>query len=187
METVTLDNGQVWAKANLCDVEGLTKAADDASFLTLTLRKTPAYILTQSAGVLYNTYAVSVVLRNRDFGDDLKVPTKEELGKLLPGAVAQQGPEGRVHYEGRYTDEAGMIHAMEIKLGGYFMEKTILTIAADAWWADVTESTQNNCAFLVSTDDLLGAKVMDLPSPKISQKEEDVFGFSVRLIKRTGN
>ncbi len=114
-ETVTLPNGQVWAKSNLRDVTGLTKAMDAAHFDSLNTQRTPAYITTLSGDILYNAYAVLKLVPPANF----RLPTRTQLETLLESYNTAMGTE------------------LGVKLGGYFSNHRIRAIGLmEIWWAE---------------------------------------------------
>jgi hypothetical protein len=118
-ETVTLGNGQVWAKTNLRAVGGLTKATSDTDFSDfggLTRAKKPAYFETPSGGILYNMHVNFGPLCHADF----IVPTKVQLQALWDYYYDQPGSD--------------MARDLDVKFDGTVYDSEYQN-SGEEWWA----------------------------------------------------
>ncbi len=157
-ETVTLGNGQVWAKTNLRAVGGLTKATSDTDFGGLTREKKPAYFETPSGGILYNMHVNFGPLCHADF----IVPTKVQLQALWDYYYDQPGSD--------------MARDLEVKFDGKIYDSTYYGQQnREEWWASGWD------AALLYKGGVPGERA---DTEVHTVQAGDILGFSVRLIRK---
>lgn len=129
IETVTIGT-QVWAKTNLSDVTGLSRAENAVNFTRYGYAGTPAYIIAPSGDTFYNAYAVLKLVPPADF----RLPTEDELEILLTS------------YQSRFTSTGDITEAMGnelgVKFGGWITNNQLNGAGdMDEWWADKCTAT----------------------------------------------